>query len=326
VSGSLGREREPLVADDRGADAGGAVSVERPLARLVAEILKINVLQKTFLAQAVSALEDGERESLERYIHYALTEGLDYPYLARCYDQIVRDTLTEQIHFRREGRYRYSTYAEVEASVYRNDEYMAKYMHGLALTSFLWPNHSMMRRFFLEVLPRETMGAYLEIGPGHGFYMREAMRLSRFERFIGVDLSPESVRMTRRILASPLFGATRRASIEECDFLAGDPREQFQAAVMGEVLKHVEKPGSFLEKIREVVTPDAFVYVTTCIDAPARDHIHLFRNFAEIEDLVVKTGFRVANHRLVPHLGASLEEAARERLAINVAMSLAPVA
>jgi 2-polyprenyl-3-methyl-5-hydroxy-6-metoxy-1,4-benzoquinol methylase len=301
------------------------VSMDRPLDRLVGEVLKINVLQTSFLTQAVAALEEGEREHLERYIRYALAEGLDYAYLARCYDQIVRDTLTEQLHFRRAGRYRHSTFAEVEKSVYRNDDYMAKYMHGLALTSFLWPNHSMMRRFFLEVLPREMEGAYLEIGPGHGFYMREAMRLSHFEPFVGIDLSPESVRMTRRILASPLFGAPRKASIEECDFLAWKPRERFQAAVMGEVLEHVEIPSRFLEKLRAVTTPDAFVYVTTCIDAPARDHIYLFRSFAEIEALAAASGFRVANHLLAPHLGASLEQATSERLAINVAMSLAPV-
>ena len=54
-------------------------------------------------------------------------------------------------------------------------------------------------------------------------------------------------------------------------FLSGNvPNETCDALVMGEVLEHVEEPYSLLERIIEIVMPDGFVFVSTCIIAPSQ--------------------------------------------------------
>ncbi|MCP4953668.1 MAG: class I SAM-dependent methyltransferase [Proteobacteria bacterium] len=54
-------------------------------------------------------------------------------------------------------------------------------------------------------------------------------------------------------------------------FASGNLRkETCDAVIMGEVLEHVEEPYSLLERIREVVLPDGFVFVLTCIIAPSK--------------------------------------------------------
>ena len=40
------------------------------------------------------------------------------------------------------------------ASVYHDRDYMDRYMYGLAITNFLWPNHVAMARFLRESLPK----------------------------------------------------------------------------------------------------------------------------------------------------------------------------
>jgi hypothetical protein len=104
-------------------------------------ILGLNPLQSDFLEESLRDVAADELGDLNAYVHFGKSLGLDIPYLATCYDLIVKDTLREQMYFLRHGKYRYSTFDEVAESVYFDDEYMRKYMHGLALTAYLWPNH-----------------------------------------------------------------------------------------------------------------------------------------------------------------------------------------
>lgn len=300
------------------------MSNSRPLLdELVQQIIRINPLQSKFLAASISGASDEELDDLIAYIAYSQGEGLSLEYLAASYDLIVKDTLREQVYFQRHKRYRYSTFDEVADSVYFDDEYMGKYMHGLALTSYLWPNHRELHRFFCQTLPADKPGKYLEIGPGHGMYMVTAMRRTGFDVFHGLDLSPTSVEMTKRLIGSGAFGRFDNFDVFEQDFLEGElAPESYAAIVMGEVLEHVEEPKIFLERIRSLATDDAYIFITTPINAPAIDHIYLFESYESIESLVNAAGLSVGNRLLVPYPGLDVEESMQQCLPINVALVL----
>ncbi|MFQ6023269.1 MAG: class I SAM-dependent methyltransferase [Acidiferrobacterales bacterium] len=290
---------------------------------LVEAIGHINPLQIPFLESSLSDLKVNEHNSLNAYIEFCLGTNIDIHYLSRCYDLIVKDTLREQIYFQRHKRYRYSSYGDVAESVYHNDDYMRLYMHGLALTSFLWPNHRAMRRFFLEKIPKENRGTYLEIGPGHGFYFMSAMQLTSYNHFEGVDISPTSVELTKSILTSRAFGTFTRYQLFCRDFLLEKMvRDKYEAIVMGEVLEHVEEPLAFLQKIRTLANDDTFVYVTTCINAPAIDHIYLFDSISSLEAMLGDAKLMIRDKLLIPHEGLSLDQCLEQRMPINVALVL----
>ena len=120
---------------------------------LLGEIVRINPLQSRFIKESLDDASSEELEDLGEYVRFCENNSIDIPYLARCYDLIVKDTLREQLFFQRHKRYRYSTFAEVADSVYFDDEYMSKYMHGLAITAWLWPNHRNMHRYFARSIP-----------------------------------------------------------------------------------------------------------------------------------------------------------------------------
>ena len=290
---------------------------------LVDQIVRINPLQSKFLSASLVGAEESELGDLAAYVSHCRGMGLAVEYLAECYDLIVKDTLREQLYFQRNKRYRYSTFDEVAASVYFDDEYMRKYMHGLAITAYLWPNHRELHRYFSHTLPTNVHGRYLEIGPGHGMYMMTAMRRSNYDSFDGIDLSPTSVEMTRDLIEGGEFGSFDNCRVFEQDFLDGDIAEQsYAAVVMGEVLEHVEEPGVFLQRIRAVATDDAYIFITTPINAPAIDHIYLFDSFASIEALVLDAGLRVREKLMVPYPGLSVDESMAQCLPINVALVL----
>ncbi|MFC4313394.1 class I SAM-dependent methyltransferase [Steroidobacter flavus] len=290
---------------------------------LIAEIKRGNPLHGRVVDQALAALKEHELIAFQRYIAYCLDRDVSLAALAKAYNLIVTDTYKEEIYFRRHGRYRHSTYAAVADAVYQNPEYMRGYMHGLAVTEFLWENHAAMRRFFERCLAAARGGdSYLEVGPGHGFFFALAAKSRKWKLHHGVDISPTSLEMTRSFLQSGLHGKVGDYDLFESDFLQYDFRLSYDAFVMGEVLEHVEAPEAFLRRIFEVTSRDPFVFLTTCINAPSIDHIYNFETIENLEGMFHRAGFAIADRILLPYPGKTVEESIDEKLSISVAYRL----
>ena len=290
-----------------------------------AEVVSSNPMHAKFIRSSLKSLRSADAEDLNEYLSFCLACDMTLERVADCYNTIVTDTQTEQMHFMRNKKYRYSTFDEVAGHVYFDADYMQKYMCGLAVTSFLWPNHNAMHQFFLDSFPSDVGGIYLEVGPGHGYYFMKAALLGQFDRLVGIDISPESVRMTGEIL--DYFGIKKqyndRVQLIEANFLNHDMSdENFSVIVMGEVLEHVEKPEEFLSRLRDLCGAKTRLYLTTCANAPAVDHIYLFESVNHVESMIQAAGLKIDESLHVPYTGKTLEECMDQRLAVNVAYFL----
>lgn len=292
--------------------------------QIVNLILEQKPMHRKFLIRAISGLTDIEKEEVETYLTFLLKDGTSETYIAQCYLTIVNDTFLEELRFRETGSYRYSSFAEAQTAVYNNPDYMSRYMIGLALSSFWWSNHTKMRRFFQQQLPilSEKRGLYREIGPGHGMYFLESLKKCNFDVYEGIDISSTSVEMTKRIIDSGYFGSFKNANIIHGDFLSDSELVPADALVMGEVLEHVEDPSAFLARAYQTTNEDPAFFLTTCINAPAVDHLYNPGSVENLERLFTEHGFTIQNRCIVPRDGATLEECGRDRLAINVAYLL----
>ena len=281
-------------------------------------------MHRKFLQRAIAELVDSERLEVEAYLAFLIREGVSAEDIATSYLTIVEDTFVEEMRFRETGHYRFSTLSEVQPMVYGNHDYMSRYMIGLALSSFWWSNHLKMRRFFQRQLPLlcEKSGIYREVGPGHGMYFLESMRNCRFDSYEGVDISPTSVDMAKRLVNSGFFGSFPSANIILGDFLDDTPLIPSEVLVMGEVLEHVEDPGAFLRRAYQTTTEAPFVFLTTCINAPAIDHLYNPGSIDNLERLFHDYGFVIRDKCIVPRDGSTLDECISNRLAINVAYVL----
>jgi 2-polyprenyl-3-methyl-5-hydroxy-6-metoxy-1,4-benzoquinol methylase len=288
--------------------------------RFAEEVLVENPTHRNFVDASIKGMADESRRELAAYIDYCASRDIPLQYLADCYNRVTIDTQIEQIYFLRHRKYRYSSFSEVADQVYFDAEYMKKYMYGLALTSFLWPNHAAMHKFFVDTFPKALTGTYLEIGPGHGYFFRRAAGLGNFTRMIGVDISPASVELSNDIIRHYRVETDAEIQIRQGDFLqfTGDG-DAFSCIVMGEVLEHVEDPALFLRKIQQLSGPDTHIYITTCLNAPAVDHIYLFGKSAEVEEMAGDSGLVVADRFVAPYVGKSLAECEAARLPVNVA-------
>ena len=286
-------------------------------------VLRSNPMHANYLKNALGRLSEDELGQLEAYINFCLDDGLDLDFVAESYNTIVNDSLREQIYFSKKGSYRHNKSSETYKLVYNNPGFMKRYMHGLALTTFAWPNHAAIHKFFVENLPRTIRGKYLEIGPGHGFYFLQAIRLSSYTHFKGIDISATSIELTRRIVNYHLQQHEIAIELVKEDFFDAERNDEFfDAIVMGEVLEHVEDPLAFLERIRSLSHKKTFIFITTCINAPAIDHIYLFKNTEEVEDIIARANLHISKKLYVPYVGLTLEECIERRLGINVAFVL----
>ncbi len=285
-----------------------------------------NAMHQSFLYNAFAQLTEDDANLLNTYLEYCEKQGLTIEELANSYLVIVGDTIREQIYFLKHGSYRNKSFDDVASDVYFDDNYMSNYMYGLAITSFLWPNHAKMRHFFLETLPKDKKGNYLDIGPGHGYYIMRSIQETSFENFTGLDISETSIKMTKDIINFFCPEIKNKYNMICEDFLNSDLKDKsFDAVIMGEVLEHVEKPDAFMREIRRIAKDDAYVFVTTCINAPAIDHIYLFETTEEIEEMFNQCGFEIDKELIVPYEGKSLEETKKLKLSINVAYVLKPL-
>lgn len=293
------------------------------MAELFERVHQRNPMHHRFMTGALQRVTAEEAERLEQYLAFCRAQGCSHDYLSDCYLTIVNDTLREQAFFRKYGRYRYGSFAETSQAVYFNPDYMAKYMYGLAISAFLWPNHLDILRFFNATLPTARTGRYLEIGPGHGYFLMTAMRRGAFSEFLAVDISETSIAQTRAIIGHFAPALAGRAQLARMDFLDCDlPPGAYDTVVMGEVLEHVERPQAFLDQIRVLAADGAHIYVTTCVNAPAVDHIYLFEDTEQVATLFADAGLRIRDQLLRPYEGKTVEESLSARLPINVAYVL----
>ena len=252
----------------------------------------------------------------DRYDAYLLRTGKTRSYAADCYLRMIDDFVAETVRFSETGAYSSTSFEEVNRRVYAQPEVMDYYMHGLLLTQFIWVHHFELLKYYTAELSRlaPAGGNYLEIGGGHGLYLNMAKELLSGDwTFSVVDISETSLQIARSF-----------ADSEGVDFIHADifelkERNRPDFIVMGEVLEHLEDPLALLQRLHGMLDPDGKLFITTPTNAPAIDHIYLFRSPDEIRGLISRAGFEVMSEKSFSSEDVPLEQA--EALHISILYS-----
>ena len=195
------------------------------------------------------------------------------------------------------GEYSNKSFSDVYLRVYSNPDVMSYHMHGLLLSQILWQQHYEMFSFFSCTLPlfKDGIRSYLEIGGGHGLFVSEALELLNKEVYFElVDVSQSSLDMAKKFITNGKVNFVLQ------DIFAYETARHYDFIAMGEVLEHVEQPEALLRRVSNLLTDDGYVFITVPANAPAIDHIYLFKNEHEIRNLAEAAGFRIATEVITP--------------------------
>lgn len=226
----------------------------------------------------------------ERYKELLKTDNKTLDYAVDCYLQMIADVNYESVIFSETGEYTSKSFEEVNKRVYANPAVMEYYMHGLLLSQFLWVHHYHILLHFNDVINsnKSTIKKYLEVGGGHGLYISEAISIIGKEcDYHLVDISSSSLEIAKKMINNSSVNYMLK------DVFEYFPEEKYDFITMGEVLEHVEEPVKLLQKLHSLLKDGGKLFITTPTNAPAIDHIYLFRNAQDIRDVIHQAGFNI---------------------------------
>lgn len=247
--------------------------------------------------------------------NYLTATNVDMDYLVESYLTMVKDASKEQMFFKKNGQYRLSTTKEAQRLVYADKDYMSHYMHGLALSQFLWPQHKDIFLFFKENIKNQNYDSYLEVGTGHGLFFLESVIDGGFKSYTAVDISETSLQITKNIVDS--YQINRNISYILKNIFDFDDSQKYDFVVMCEVLEHLESPVEILKKINSLLSSDGKAFFTTCANCPMVDHIYLYKNIEDIEQMLQDCGFNILEKVIAPSANLTLEEAINLKASIT---------
>lgn len=225
--------------------------------------------------------------------------------------------LEEELYFRRSGHYRLSTFAQAEAEIYSNPDYMTRYMNGLLMSQLWWRNHTETLQFFRDdFIARNPTGvSHLEIGPGHGLLLYFAAASPSCAAAEAWDISESSLSQTRHALEA--MQLRRDVALKKVNMFHA-PKGQFTSIAFSEVLEHLEHPEYALEILRELLADDGRMFLNAPVNSPAPDHLYLFETPEQLLRMITDAGFAIERSLFSPATGATLERARKFKLTISV--------
>ena len=232
---------------------------------------------------------------LNKYKNILENDNKTLDYAVECYIKMLSDFNYESVKFLQTGEYSNKSFEDVRKKVYNNPEIMEYHINGLLLSQFLWIHHYKILKYFIDSIKKNTntITNYLEIGGGHGLYISEAISLIKHDaKFTLVDISQTSIDLAKKMTNSDDINFIKKNIYDYY------PSLKFDFITMGEVLEHVEKPIELLKKVYSLLTNNGFLFLTVPINAPAIDHIYLFRNKYEIQNVITKAGFTINNEHM----------------------------
>lgn len=246
-------------------------------------------------------------------------DNKSFDYAINCYLQMLADVNFESVQFLKTGEYTSKSFAEVNERVYNNPDVMEYYMHGLLMSQFLWKQHYDILLWFNLMIGMNSRNIknYLEVGGGHGLYISEALKLiGEQANYDLVDISKSSLTIAEKMISNDVV------SLILTDVFKYFPLNKYDFITMGEVLEHVEEPIKLLQKLHTLLSDNGKLIITTPTNAPAIDHIYLFKGAEDIRNVISEAGFDIEEELCVYSEDVSQEIAERFKISMMYAAVL----
>ena len=291
--------------------------------KIVQLVVDNSHLQKTkilnFHKKVDEIYYDRAEQFSKNFQKYLETQNATLDTATKAYLKMCADMMISHLYFYKHNKYPLSEQKDAFEKVYDNASEMKSYVYGIAVSQFLWSTHYAMYSFFIKEIQKKDLKIknYLEIGCGHGLFLFEAIK--RFKdktNFEIVDISKTSIEITKSII-NYLVKDKININYNLQDILNYKFNKKFDFIEMGEVLEHVDTPGLLLQSIRNILSEDGKLFMSTCVDCPTIDHVYHFKSVKDIEEMIKKAGLKIDNKKILPVEDLPMDEIIKRKITIN---------
>ena len=293
------------------------------LEEMIEEIYRKSPLQKKKLSQYFENQDQQYfnlfSQFLKDYNGYLESQNIDIKYAIDAYLKMCKDMVKSQIYFLKTDKYPIVDAKEAYDKVYNNKDAIKSYMIGLALSQFLWKTHYQMFTHLKDAMRKNNgqISSYLEIGPGHGLFLKEAIQtLGKEIKFSAVDISQTSIEITKSIIHH-FFNDSVKINYFIKDMLQLDITRKYDFITMGEVLEHVDKPSKLLNKFESLLSHKGKGFISTCVNCPTIDHVYQFESVDEIREIIADSKLSIYSEMVLPVEELPMEEIINNKITIN---------
>ena len=291
--------------------------------KIVQLVVDNSHLQKTkilnFHKKVDEIYYDRAEQFSKNFQKYLETQNATLDTATKAYLKMCADMMISHLYFYKHNKYPLSEQKDAFEKVYDNASEMKSYVYGIAVSQFLWSTHYAMYSFFIKEIQKKDLNIknYLEIGCGHGLFLFEAIK--RFKdktNFEIVDISKTSIEITKSIV-NYLVKDKININYNLKDILKYKFNKKFDFIEMGEVLEHVDTPGLLLQSIRNILSENGKLFMSTCVDCPTIDHVYHFKSVKDIEEMISKAGLKIDNKQILPVEDLPMDEIIKRKITIN---------
>ncbi len=280
-------------------------------------------LQRKKLEKYLSSMPDSffdeANQFVKDYSSYLESQNLSFDFAIESYLKMCKDMVKSQIYFMKNKKYPLDDQNQAYEEVYNSKKEMEPFMVGLALSQYLWKTHYQIFKHLKEILDRkrENIRRYLEIGPGHGLFLKEAINIIGSNcNYTAIDISKISLDLTKSIISFHKLGGYEVDYIHD-DMLNIDSKDIYDFIVMGEVLEHVEEPTHLLNKLNTLLEDQGHAFISTCVDCPTIDHVYHFKSIEEIREMLKLCQFEIVSEKILPVEELPMDEIIERKITIN---------
>ena len=174
------------------------------------------------------------------------------------------------------------------------------------LLSIVFTNHRFelireLSLFLNDIGERNHNGTLLSIGFGTGYELKMASQVLTGWHIEGYDTDPETRAKARQLL--DFFGISNdiylggHFPLHRC---SDELRVHYDAAVLSEVLEHLEDPAQALVTLRDCLRDDGLMFVTMAINIAQEDHVFLYPTIDSCREQIRQCGLVVAREWISP--------------------------
>lgn len=252
--------------------------------------------------QEIPSMEEDLEIFLERYAEFMKLEHITSQKLADAYLEMLDQLMFCRKEFISSGEYLTKNQAEAFHHTYDNEEAMTNYMLALALSQFIWKHHYLIFKFYQDIIQQlKETDSVLEVGSGHGLFLLELLKkIDNSITIDVVDISKSSIRMTQNIVKSINADYLENINFYISDINDYQANKIYDFITMGEVIEHVDSPLMILKNLHRLLSENGRLFITTCANCPAIDHVYYFKNAEEIKLLLNEAGFTIDAELIVP--------------------------